>query len=81
MEWTGAFDGKDYPVQGVDNAVTNAYTLIDHSSYRIAVKLDGAPAATSIVTVAPDGGTLTTVTRETDSHGKEISTTAVYDRQ
>jgi hypothetical protein len=81
MEWTGAFDGKDYPVQGVDNAVTNAYTPIDHSSYRIAVKLDGALAATAVVTVAPDGRTLTTVTRERDPHGKEISTTAVYDRQ
>lgn len=81
MEWTGAFDGRDHPVQGVDNAVTNAYTLIDDHSYRIEVKLDGALAATAIVTVAPDGRTLTTVTRERDTHGKEISTTAVYDRR
>ena len=81
MEWTGAFDGTDHPVQGVDNAVTNAYTLIDDHSYRIEVKLDGAVAATAIVTITPDGKTLTSVTRERDAHGKEISTTAVYDRR
>src|SRR5438105_4352197 len=26
MEWTGKFDGKDYPVEGVDYVLTNAYT-------------------------------------------------------
>src|SRR5688572_29713318 len=29
MEWTGAFDGKDYPVQGADYVLTNAYSLVD----------------------------------------------------
>src|SRR6478735_4054667 len=24
LEWTGAFDGKDYPVQGLDYVLTNA---------------------------------------------------------
>src|SRR5262245_14471088 len=29
MEWTGPFDGKDYPVQGLDYVLTNAYTRGD----------------------------------------------------
>jgi hypothetical protein len=35
MEWTGRFDGRDYPVQGVDYVLTNAYRLIDDRSYEI----------------------------------------------
>src|SRR4051812_49230734 len=39
MEWTGKFDGKDYPVEGVDYVLTNAYSLIDDHSYEIVVKV------------------------------------------
>src|SRR6266498_3238545 len=35
MEWTGQFDGKDYPVQGVDYVLTNTYTMLNDHSYRI----------------------------------------------
>jgi hypothetical protein len=77
MEWSGKFDGKDYAVQGVDYVLTNAYTRVDDRSYRIVVKAEGAPAATTTVTVSPDGKTLTTVTGETSGR----SLTSVYERQ
>ena len=81
MEWTGKFDGKDYPVQGVDYVLTNAYTPVDDRSYRIAIKVDGRLAATAVVTVSPDGKTLTTTTTEKNSRGEAVSTVTVYDRQ
>src|SRR5213083_191797 len=62
MEWSGKFDGKDYPVQGVDYVLTNAYRWIGDSSYEIVVKVDGAVAATAKVQISPDGKTLTSVT-------------------
>lgn len=76
MEWTGKFDGRDYPVQGVDYVLTNAYTRVDDRSYEIVVKVDGVIAATARVVISPDGKTLTTVTWE-----KNVSTTTVYERQ
>ena len=38
MEWTGRFDGRDYPVQGVDYVLTNAYRRISDRSYQIVVR-------------------------------------------
>ena len=81
LEWTGKFDGKDYPVQGVDYVLTNAYTLLNDHSYQIVVKVDGAVAATAIVDISPDGKTLRTQTMQKDARGQDASTTTVYDRQ
>jgi hypothetical protein len=81
LEWTGAFDGRDYPVQGVDYVLTNAYTLIDADSWRIVVKVDGQAAATTTASVSPDGKILTAVTSETTADGATLTRTRVYDRQ
>jgi hypothetical protein len=80
MEWTGKFDGKDYPVQGVDYVLTNAYTRLDEQSYQIVIKVDGTLAATAKVVVSADGKTLTTSTVEKNAKGESVTTT-VYDRQ
>jgi len=81
MEWAGKFDGKDYPVQGVDYVLTNAYTRLDERSYQIVIKVDGDVAATAKVVVSPDGKTLTTFTNEKNARGESVTTTTVYDRQ
>ena len=81
MEWTGKFDGRDNAVQGVDYALTNAYTRVDDHSYQIIVKVDGAIAATARATVSPDGKTLTTLTTERNARGQGINTTAVYEKE
>jgi hypothetical protein len=76
LEWRGKFDGRDYPIQGADYVLTNAYTLVNDHSYQIVVKVDGAVAATTKVEFSPDGKNLTTVTTE-----KNVTTTAVYNKQ
>jgi len=80
MEWTGKFDGKDYPMQGVDYEMTNAYRKIDSRSYEIAIKIDGIPTATARVTVSSDGSTLTVATAEHPSTGQAKTTTTTYQR-
>jgi hypothetical protein len=80
LEWTGKFDGKDYPVEGADYILTNAYTLINERSYQIVVKVEGSVAATARVEVSGDGKTLVTVTTEKNARGQTISTTTVYER-
>lgn len=79
-EWTGRFDGKDYVMEGVDAFITNAYTLMGDRGYRILVKSDGAPVATTTVTISPDGRTLTAVTDTTGPQGGTIRTTSVYQK-
>jgi len=81
LEWTGGFDGRDQPVQGADTVLTNAYRRVDDRSYAIEVKVDGAPVATAVAAVSPDGGTLTVTQRERDAQGREVESTAVYRRQ
>ena len=79
-EWTGRLDGRDYPMQGVDYVMTNAYRLVNERSYEIAVKMEGNAVATAVATVSPDGSTLMVVTRERDARGQPIESTAVYTR-
>ena len=55
LEWTGQFDGRDYPVQGVEEFVTYAYQRIDDRTYDVITKLDGRPAATSRAVLSADG--------------------------
>lgn len=81
MEWIGRFDSRDYPVQGVDYVLTNAYRRINDRSYEIAVKMDGRLAATAVAVVSPDGRTLTVTTNERTASGTSVITTAVYDRR
>ena len=81
IEWSGRLDGKDYPVQGVDYVLTNAYSLRSTNAYSITVKVDGRPGATAEVTVSADGETLTSITSERDPQGKDVQSTSVYTRQ
>jgi hypothetical protein len=81
LEWTGRFDGEDYPVQGLEELVTYAYRRIDDRSYEVVTKLDGRKAAASTVTLSPDGRTITTVTAGRDARGQDVSTTTVYEKR
>jgi hypothetical protein len=81
MEWTGKFDGKDYPVEGVDYVLTNAYTLIDDHNYEIVLKSEGVPVGNAHVQVSADGKTLTAVTTERGPRGQSVTTTAVYKKE
>src|SRR5262245_37131250 len=81
MEWMGKFDGKDYPVQGVDYVLTHAYTRLNDRSYQITIKIDGVVTAIAKVEVSPDGKTLTTLTDGKNSRGNDVSTIAVYEKQ
>jgi hypothetical protein len=80
VEWSGRFDGRDYPVQGIDYVMTNAYSRIDDRNYTIVTKHEGHTTSTVKVTISSDGRTLTAVTTGKNPQGQNISTTAVYDR-
>jgi hypothetical protein len=80
-EWTGKYDGKDYPVTGDPTADTRSYTKVnDHTLSFINKKGDKVTISGRVV-VSADGKTRTVTVNGTDSKGKKFSGTAVYEKQ
>jgi hypothetical protein len=76
LEWTGKFDGRDYPVQGVELVLTNAYRRVDDHRYELIQKMDGEVVATARLVLSPDGKTVTTV-----NSSRSASATTIYEKQ
>jgi hypothetical protein len=80
-EWTGKFDGKDYPVTGDPNADTRAITKVNNHTLSVAQKKGGKITTSARVVISADGKTRTVTVTATDSSGKKATGTAVYDKQ
>src|SRR5438552_13862337 len=80
-EWTGKFDGKDYPVTGNPNSDMRSYTKIDDHTLGFNVKKGGKVTISGRVVVSADGKSRTVTTSGTDPQGKKFKSTAVYDKQ
>jgi hypothetical protein len=80
-EWTGKFDGKEYPVTGDPESDTRAYTKVNAHTLTLTVKKGGKVTMTGRIVVSADGKVRTVTTSGTDAKGKKISGTGVYDKQ
>ena len=80
-EWTGKFDGKDYPVTGDPQADMRAYRRVNARTLTFTNKKGGKATVTGRVVVSRDGKSRTVTTTATDAQGKKITSTAVYDKQ
>src|ERR1700757_2185060 len=58
-EWTGKFDGKDYPVTGDPNQGTRSVKLINDHKMDVDMKKDGKVSASGHIEIAADGKTRT----------------------
>lgn len=80
-EWTGKFDGKDYPLVGDPTGDMRAYKMISPHKLELTNKKDGKVTASGTIVVSEDGKTRTVTVSATDAAGKKVRTTGVYDRQ
>jgi hypothetical protein len=80
-EWTGKFDGKDYPVTGDSTSDMRSYTKVDAQRLKFTVKQSGKITTTGRVVVSADGKTRTVTVSGTDAEGKKFKSVAVYDKQ
>jgi hypothetical protein len=80
-EWTGKYDGKDYPVTGDATSDARSYKSVNPRTMTLAVKKDGKVTVTGRIVVAADGKSRTVLTGWTDSKGKPAKSSAVYDKQ
>ena len=80
-EWTGKFDGKDYPVTGDAGSDSRSYRMVDKNTLAIAGKKGGKETMSGRIVVSADGKTRTVTIHATDAEGKKVTNVAVYDRQ
>ena len=80
-EWTGQFDGKDYPVKGDPNSDSRSYTRKGIHELDFAVKKGTKVTTTGRIVAADDGTSRTVTSRGTDAKGKQFESTAVYEKQ
>jgi hypothetical protein len=80
-EWTGKFDGKDYPVAGDPNSDTRSYKKVNDHTLAFTNKKGDKVTLSGRAVVSADGKTRTVTVNGTDSSGKKFASTAVYDKQ
>jgi hypothetical protein len=80
-EWTGKFDGKEYPVTGDSNSDVRALKSVDDHTMTLTVKKSGKTTITGRMVLSADGKTRTVTTNAIDSAGKKVTSVAVYDKQ
>jgi hypothetical protein len=80
-EWTGKFDGKDYPVTGDPDTDTRAYKPINDHTLAITAKKGGKTVETGRVVYAADGKTRTVTENVTNANGTKTTVTEVFDKQ
>ena len=80
-EWTGKFDRKYYPVTGDPTSDMRSYRRINSRTLAITAKKGSKVTLTGRIVVSADGRSRTVTTSGTDSKGKRIRVTAVYDKQ
>jgi hypothetical protein len=80
-EWTGKFDGKDYPLTGDPSADTRSYKKIDDRTTELTNKKGGKVTATGRIVISADGKSRTVTVSATDPSGNKVEYSAVYDKQ
>jgi hypothetical protein len=80
-EWSGKFDGKDYPITGDPTADARSLKMVSPGHYALANKKGGKTVLTGTVEFSADNKTRTLTTHMTDEAGKKLTSVAVYERQ
>jgi hypothetical protein len=80
-EWTGKFDGKDYPVTGDPNS--DMRSLEQRTKHKIGfkVKKNQKVTTTGTIILSADGKSREVISSGTDAQGNKFKSTAVYDKQ
>jgi hypothetical protein len=80
-EWSGKFDGKDYPVTGSPDSDARSYTKVNDRTLQLTAKKNGKVIATGRTVVSADGKSRTATVTGTTPKGKKFKNVAVYDKQ
>ena len=79
-EWTGKFDGKDYPLTGDPSADTRSYKVVNDHTTDLTNKKGGKTTLSGRIVVSADGKSRSITVSGTDSKGMKFSTRR-FDKQ
>lgn len=80
-EWTGRFDGKDYPVTGAADEDARAYTEVNDHTLNFTMKKASKPVLNGRIVVSADGKSRTVTTWRTTwqkHHKRTLTAVALY---
>jgi hypothetical protein len=80
-EWTGKFDGKDYPVTGDPRSDMRSYRKIDDHTLELTAKKGGNVVAGGFIVISADGTSRTAIAMTSDPSGNKVPFIAVYNKQ
>jgi hypothetical protein len=80
-EWTGKFDGKEYPLTGDPTADSRSYKTVNEHELEITSKKSGKETNHGKVIVSKDGKTRTLHLTANDAAGKKVTGVSMYDKQ
>ena len=80
-EWTGKFDGNDYPVTGDPNSDTRSVEVRNAHHLAFKVKKGGKVTEAGTIELSPDGKSRTVTATGKDAQGKRTKSVAVYDKE
>jgi hypothetical protein len=80
-EWTGKFDGKEYPVSGDVTSDMRSYKKINDHTLEFVAKKGDKTTLSGKITVTADGKTRSVTATGTGPDGKKVAGTVVYDKQ
>jgi hypothetical protein len=80
-EWTGKFDGKDYPLTGDPTADMRSYKTVNAHTIQLTNKKDGKVILSGQIVISADGKSRTLTVSGTNAKGEKVKYTAVYDKQ
>jgi hypothetical protein len=80
-EFTGKYDGKDYPVTGLPNADTVSLVKIDAQTLDCLYKKGGKTVRTERVVLSKDGKRATVFKKGSDQTGLDATVVSVWDKQ
>ena len=79
-EWSGSFDGRDYPVTGDPDADMRSYNKVDDHTMNFWQKKGGKVVTSGKIVVSADGKSRTVTSMSKNKKGKTVRTTVVYDK-
>jgi hypothetical protein len=80
-EWTGKFDGKDYPVTGDPRSDLRSYRKIDDHTLELTAKKAGKVVTGGFIVISADGTSRTAIAMTSDPSGNKVPFIAVYNKQ
>lgn len=79
-EWSGKFDGKDYPATGDPTSDMRSYKKIDGHTLEFTAKKGGKVVINGRIAVASDGKSRFVTAHGTNAKGKKVRSVAFYDK-